>query len=183
MQKTAIETARQVLELIGEDPSREGLRETPMRIVKSWAELYGGYSQNADDLFKTFSEGACDEMVVLRDIEFYSTCEHHMLPFFGRAHIAYVPNGKVLGVSKLARVLEVYARRLQIQERLGQQVTEAIMRNLHPKGAACVIEAQHFCMVARGVRKQNSVMCTASLRGCFASEHDCRAEFYKLIGK
>lgn len=172
-----------MLEYLGEDPNREGLLETPSRVVKSWGTLFGGYKMKVEDQFKTFEEGACDELVVLRGIEFYSTCEHHMLPFSGKAHIGYIPNGKVVGVSKLARILEVYARRLQIQERIGQEVTAAIVKHLAPKGVACVLEAQHYCMTARGVQKQNSVMVTASLTGCFKDEPECRSEFYRLIGK
>lgn len=171
------------LQYIGEDPNREGLLETPSRVVKSWNTLYGGYYTDPTTLLKVFSDGACDEMVVLKDIEFYSTCEHHMLPFFGKAHIGYLPNKKIVGVSKLARLLEVFARRLQIQERIGQQVTETIMQVLKPKGCGCLLEAQHFCMTSRGVQKQNSVMVTSSLRGAFREDADLRSEFYRMIGK
>ena len=169
------------LEFIGEDPKREGLLETPARVVRSWKELFAGYQQDPICILKTFTDGACDEMVLLKNIEFYSTCEHHILPFFGKAHIAYIPNGKVVGISKLARLLEVYARRLQIQERLGQQVTEAINKYLHPKGAACILEAQHFCMVSRGIQKQNSIMVTSSLTGAFRDTPEARAELLALI--
>jgi GTP cyclohydrolase I len=170
-----------MIEFLGEDPTREGLEETPARVVKSWGTLYGGYAVNIPSIFKTFKEGACDEMVLLRDIEFYSTCEHHMLPFTGRAHIGYVPNGKVVGVSKLARLLDAFARRLQIQERIGQQVTNALTEFLNPLGCACVIEAQHYCMTSRGVQKQNSKMVTSSLTGVFRNDPAARAEFYNLI--
>jgi GTP cyclohydrolase I len=169
------------LQFIGEDPTREGLRETPARVVKSWKELYAGYNQDPKDVFKTFVEGACDEMVLLKGIELYSTCEHHALPFFGQAHIAYIPNKRVIGVSKLARLLDIFARRLQIQERICQQVTETLMKELKPKGAACVIEAQHFCMKCRGVQKQNSIMVTSSLKGDFLKNPSTRAEFMGLI--
>lgn len=179
----AVENVTRMLQHIGEDPRREGLRETPERVVRSWKTLFSGYTDDVSSYFKSFTEGACDEMVLLRDIEFYSTCEHHVLPFKGKAHIAYIPNGKVIGVSKLARILDVFARRMQIQERIGQQVTEALMQYLNPKGAACVLEAQHYCMTARGVQKQNSVMVTSSLRGCFRDEPDCRSELFRLIGK
>lgn len=175
-------TVRHILELLGEDPNREGLRETPARVVRSWSELYGGYGQDPQDILKTFEEGACDEMVLLRDVEFYSTCEHHMLPFFGRAHIAYLPNRKVVGVSKLARLLEIFARRLQIQERLGQQITTALDAALHPMGSACILEAQHFCMTSRGVAKQNSVMVTSSLTGAFREEAETRQELFAILG-
>ena len=169
------------LQYIGEDPLREGLQETPARVIRSWSELYGGYKIDPVSVFKTFKDGACDEMVLLKDIEFYSTCEHHLLPFFGKAHIAYIPDGKVVGISKLARLLEVFARRLQIQERLGQQVTEAMNKYLLPKGAACILEAQHFCMVSRGIQKQNSIMVTSSLTGVFRDKPEARSELLSLI--
>lgn len=168
------------LEYIGEDPNREGLLETPKRIVKSWDKLYGGYKIDPKSVFKSFADGACDSMVVLKDIEFFSTCEHHMLPFSGKAHIAYIPNGRVLGISKLARLLEIYSRRMQIQERIGEQIVDAIMENLGAKGAICVLEAQHHCMTARGVEKQKSIMITSSLRGVF-EEISVRNEFLTLV--
>jgi GTP cyclohydrolase I len=170
-----------LLQYINEKPEREGLKETPARVIKSYDQLFAGYKQDPADVMKVFEDGACDEMVLLRDIEFYSMCEHHMLPFFGRAHIAYIPNKKVLGVSKLARVLDIYARRLQIQERLTGQVTDALMEHLKPKGAACVLEAKHFCMVCRGVEKQNSQMVTSSLQGAFKTDVATRAEFFSMI--
>lgn len=169
------------LEYIGEDVEREGLIDTPSRVVRSWETLYGGYKMDPKELITSFKEGACDEMVILKDIEFYSTCEHHMLPFVGRAHIAYLPGGKVLGVSKLARLLDVYARRLQIQERIGQQVTEFLMEECEAVGAACILEAQHLCMTSRGVQKQNSVMQTSSLRGVFKTDASARAELMSMI--
>jgi len=147
------ENIKRILEYIGEDPEREGLIETPDRVVKSYQELYCGYGMKVEDLIKVFEDGACDEMVILKDIEFYSNCEHHMLPFFGKAHIAYIPDKQVIGVSKLARILEVFSRRLQIQERLCQQVTNALDDLLCPKGSACILEAEHFCMTSRGVQK------------------------------
>ena len=169
-----------ILESIGEDPKREGLQETPRRVVKSYKTLFGGYDTDPADVLKTFKEDTCDEMVVLRDIEFFSTCEHHMLPFHGTASIAYIPNGKVVGISKLARVLEIYARRLQIQERLTEQITFALDQVLEPLGSACVIKAKHLCMVARGVEKQNSVMVTSSLTGAFR-DAVVRQEFMGLV--
>jgi len=168
------------LQFIGEDPTREGLVETPKRVVKSWDKIYGGYDQKPEDVLKIFEEGACDEMVLLKDIEFYSTCEHHMLPFYGTAHIAYIPDKKIVGISKLARLLEIYTRRLQIQERIGDQVTGTLMEQLAPKGAACILEAQHFCMTSRGVEKQNSIMVTSSLKGAFLDDRSARAEFIQL---
>lgn len=170
-----------ILEYIGEDPHREGLIDTPKRVVKSYEKLFGGYKQDPKEVLKTFKEGACDEMVLLKNIEFYSTCEHHMLPFYGKAHIAYIPDKRVIGVSKLARVLEIYSRRLQIQERLCQQVTKALDELLQPKGSACVLEAQHFCMTSRGVEKQDSIMVTSSLTGVFSTNPTTRAEFLQLI--
>lgn len=172
-----------ILKYIGENPSREGLVETPKRIRKSWDKLYGGYNMDPKDLLKTFDKETYSQMVVLKDIEFYSTCEHHMLPFFGKAHIAYIPGKKVIGVSKLARLLEIYARRMQIQERIGEQVTTFLMKELKAKGAACVLEAQHFCMTSRGVEKQNAKMVTSSLKGAFLKEPETRQEFFSMIGK
>jgi GTP cyclohydrolase IA len=173
---------REIIAYLGEDVNRSGLIDTPDRVVRSFKELYKGYSQSVDGVLKVFDEPT-DEMVVLNNIEFYSMCEHHMLPFFGKAHIGYLPDGKVIGVSKLARILDIYARRLQIQERLGIQVVEALMDHLKPKGAGIIIEAQHFCMICRGVNKQNSVMKTSSLRGVFRDDPATRAEFLSLIGK
>jgi len=177
------ENIKRILQYIGEDVEREGLRETPSRVVKSYSYIFGGYKEDVSKVMKVFKEESSDEMIVLKDIEFYSTCEHHMQPFFGKAHIAYIPDGKVLGVSKLARVLEIYARRLQIQERLTDQITEAIMKHLEPLGAACMIEAKHFCMICRGVEKQNSIMMTSSLKGAFKDKPEVRSEFLTLIGK
>lgn len=175
------EVILRLLEQIGEDPTREGLLETPKRVVEMHKEVFGGYSQNPEDILKVFEDGACDEMVLLKDIEFYSYCEHHMVPFMGKAHIAYLPNGRVIGVSKLARLLDIYAKRLQIQERIGQQVVEALMKYLEPLGAACIIEAQHLCMKSRGVKKQSSVMVTSAVRGLFREDAAARAELMSLI--
>lgn len=177
------ENVIRMLEYIGEDPKREGLVETPKRVVKSWGELYSGYDKDPKDILKVFEDGACDEMVLLKNVEFVSSCEHHAIPFMGVAHIGYIPDGKVIGVSKLARLLEIYTRRLQIQERIGQQVTEVLMRELKPKGCGCVLEAKHLCMVARGVEKQHSEMITSSMRGNFKSDVQVRQEFLSLIGK
>jgi len=161
----------QLLVGIGENPNREGLQETPMRVVKSFKQLFGGYQLDPMDVMKTFDANGHDEIVVLKNVEFYSMCEHHMLPFFGHAHIAYIPNKKVIGVSKLARLLDIYSRRLQIQERLCDQITTALMEGLNPRGAACIIEANHLCMRMRGVEKQNSVMQTSSLKGAFIDKN------------
>lgn len=175
------ENIRRLLEYIGEDPNREGLIETPKRILKAYDRLFGGYRQNAQDLMKVFEDGACNEMVILKNIRFYSTCEHHMLPFFGVAHVAYIPNGKVVGVSKLARLVDMYARRMQIQERIGTQVVDTLMQLLNAKGAACVIRAQHMCMTSRGVENQTAEMVTSALRGAFLENVQTRMEFMQMI--
>lgn len=170
-----------ILQYLGEKPDREGLIDTPNRVVKSWAELYAGYSQKPEDVLTAFDSDGYDQIVLLRDIELYSTCEHHMLPFYGKAHVAYIPDKKVIGISKLARLVDIYARRLQIQERIGEQVTGALMDHLKPLGAACMIEAQHMCMCARGVGKQHSTMTTSSIRGAFAKDSAARAELITMI--
>lgn len=173
-----------MFEYLGEDATREGLADTPNRVVKSWDKLYGGYLQKPEDILTTFSEDDViphDQIILLKEIEFYSTCEHHLLPFVGKAHVAYIPRDKVVGISKLARIVEIYARRLQVQERIGNQVTKAIMDNLNSKAAACVIESKHFCMTCRGVEKQNSVMVTSSLRGTFLVDGKTRQELMTLI--
>ena len=175
------DNVRRLIEYLGDDPNREGLLETPGRVVRSYGELFSGYDKKPEDVIKTFADGSCDEMVIARNIEFVSTCEHHMLPFFGRAHIAYIPNGRVIGISKLVRLLEIFSRRLQIQERLCQQVTTALDEHLKPKGSACILEAKHLCMVSRGVEKQHSEMITTSLTGVFRdSDNDARREFLSM---
>lgn len=177
----ACDAVHQLLRHIGEDVTREGLKGTPERVVRSYRELFGGYRVDVPKLLTVFEDDTSDEMIILRDIEFHSVCEHHMQPFFGKAHVAYVPNERVVGISKLARVVDAYARRLQIQERLTSQVTDALMAHLKPKGAACVVESQHFCMVCRGVRKQNSRMITSSLVGVFKDDARARSEFLAMI--
>lgn len=167
---------------IGENPKREGLKDTPQRVLRSYDELFAGYQMDVAKILTIFEDDTANEMVVLRDIELYSFCEHHMLPFFGKAHVAYLPQGRLIGLSKLARIVDAFAKRLQIQERLTQQVTQAIDDHLRPKGAACIIEASHFCTRCRGVGKQNSVMVTSSLTGAF-QEAAVRDEFFRLIGK
>lgn len=167
--------------VIGDDPDRPGLKDTPSRVRRSYAELFRGYNTDIKGLFKVFDEKHSDEMILCRKIEFWSTCEHHLLPFFGHASVAYIPNqGKVVGLSKLARVVDAYARRLQIQERMTSQITEALKEHLKPRGAACVIEATHLCMVCRGVQKQQSQFVTSSLTGEF-HEPEVRAELFSLI--
>ena len=160
-----------LLPLIGEDDQREGLKETPIRVSKAYRnEIFKGYNQDPVECFKVFDSETYNQMVLLRDVEMYSMCEHHMLPFFGKAHVAYIPGKKIIGISKLARLLEIYSRRLQIQERIGEQVTSDLMKYLEPVGAACIIEANHLCMRMRGVGKQNSIMVTSSLKGVFLEE-------------
>jgi GTP cyclohydrolase I len=177
----ATELIKGILAQLGEDPSRDGLKNTPLRVVKSWKELYGGYSQKPEDVLTVFEKGTYDQIVVLKHIEFYSTCEHHMLPFSGVAHIGYLPGDKVIGISKLARLLEIYARRLQIQERIGEQVTEALMIHLKALGAGCIIDAKHSCIQCRGIQKQNSVMTTSSVKGIFKEDPTVKQEFIDLI--
>ena len=170
-----------ILEYIGDDPTREGLLETPKRVVKSWNDLYCGYKDDAAiHLSKIFSSDS-DEMVIVKDIEFYSTCEHHMLPIIGKAHVAYIPGGKVVGLSKIARVVEVFARRLQIQEQMTEQIATSMMKHIAGcKGVGVVIEAEHLCMSSRGIKKQRSTTTTSALKGVF-TERDTRAEFLSLI--
>lgn len=173
---------RSILIAIGEDPEREGLAETPKRVVKSWRELYAGYTQDPSEILaKSFACEDYDEMVLLKDIEFISTCEHHMLPFIGRAHVAYIPKGRVVGISKLARLVDCFARRLQIQEQMTAQIACAISAHLQPAGVAVVLEAHHQCMSCRGVGKKNSKMVTSALYGVFRDNPATRAEFMALI--
>lgn len=169
-----------LIEYIGDDPNRDGLRDTPERVIRSYSELFAGYQTDPESLITTFDDDS-DEMILLKDIEFYSTCEHHLMPFIGKAHIAYIPDGRVVGISKLARILEVYTRRLQIQERICKQMTGLLMKALKPKGAACVLQAKHLCMTARGVNKQQSEMITSSLEGVFLNQQDTREEFFSAI--
>jgi GTP cyclohydrolase IA len=179
-EKPAEDAVIRLLEVIGEDPRRQGLLETPKRVLASYEKLFGGYMVDPVDLVKTFDKESYDQMVLLKNIEVYSMCEHHMLPFIGKAHVAYIPRNKVIGISKLARIVEAYSRRLQIQERLTDEITECLMANLQPIGAACVIEAEHLCMRMRGVEKQNSVMVTSSLKGVFLEKPAARDEFMRL---
>jgi GTP cyclohydrolase IA len=173
---------RQTLSLLGEDVQREGLEKTPERVAKAMQYLTQGYQQNAIDILNSakFNEDV-SEMVIVKDIELYSLCEHHMLPFVGKAHVAYIPNGYITGLSKIARVVDVFARRLQVQERLTTQILESIDTALNPIGVAVVIEASHFCMMMRGVSKQNSVTTTSAFSGAFTKE-PTRSEFLRLIG-
>lgn len=175
------EKYQSIIESIGEDVSRDGLLKTPERASKAMQYLTSGYEMNAEEVLKSalFNEGY-SEMVIIKDIELYSLCEHHMLPFFGKAHIAYIPNGKIVGLSKVPRVVDIFARRLQVQERLTDQIVNCINNVLEPQGVAVVIEASHLCMMMRGVQKQNSVTTTSAFRGAF-KDIETRTEFLKLI--
>jgi GTP cyclohydrolase IA len=177
-----IKNYQSIIGLLGEDPQREGLLKTPERMAKAMQYMTHGYQQNAVEILNSarFKEEV-SEMVIVKDIELFSMCEHHLLPFFGKAHIAYIPNGYITGLSKLARVVDVYARRLQVQERLTTQILKAIKESLQPLGVAVVIEAKHLCMMMRGVQKQNSVTTTSAFDGEFLNNHVTRNEFLKLI--
>ena len=173
---------KMILEAVGEDPARDGILETPKRVAKMYQEVFGGSLYNPDDHLKTcFDEEHHEEIILLKDIPFYSMCEHHLLPFSGVAHVAYIPSGKVVGLSKLARVVEGYSRRPQIQERLTNQVAEAVFKCLNAKGSCVVMEASHACMTIRGVKKSGSKMLTSALRGVFKENPASRAEVFSLI--
>jgi GTP cyclohydrolase I len=176
------ELLRQLLIELGEDPSREGLQLTPSRVRKSLAFLTGGYAQQPQEVLGTaIFEEHYDEMVLVRDIEMYSLCEHHLLPFYGKCHIAYIPDGKIVGLSKLPRIVDVFSRRLQVQERLTTQIAQALEELLRPKGVAVVTEAYHLCMMMRGVQKQNSTTLASCMLGAFKEEDKTRSEFLSLI--
>ena len=173
---------RELLQAIGEDVDREGLQRTPDRAARALEFLTQGYRQNLDEIINgAVFESSASEIILVKDIELYSLCEHHLLPFIGRAHVAYLPNGKVIGLSKVARIVDVFARRLQIQENLTTQVAESLMRCLEPSGVAVVVEAKHLCMMMRGVEKQNSVMKTSCLLGTFKDDARTRSEFLSLL--
>ncbi|ARJ55755.1 GTP cyclohydrolase I FolE [Campylobacter cuniculorum] len=182
MQKKFENCVKTILELIGENPQREGLLKTPTRIFKTYEFLTSGYKQDIDEILNgALFESSNNEMILVRDIEFYSLCEHHLLPFFGRVHVAYIPNSKVVGLSKIPRLVEVFARRLQIQEQLTEQIADALMQNVGAKGVGVVIEARHMCIEMRGIQKANSTTSTSALRGLFLKNEKTREEFFTLI--
>ncbi|MFA5880442.1 MAG: GTP cyclohydrolase I FolE [Candidatus Margulisiibacteriota bacterium] len=176
------ELYKKLLISIGEDPEREGLLKTPHRAAKAMKELTKGYEENLDEIVnKAIFTSSMDEMVIVKSINFYSLCEHHLLPFFGKCHVAYIPQGKVIGLSKIPRIVEIFARRLQIQENMTQEIAKSILNYTDAEGVGVVVEAQHLCMMMRGVEKQNSVMTTSCMLGSFRSETATRAEFLSLI--
>lgn len=183
MDQEAIRKASKViLKAIGEDPNREGLLKTPERIARAYAEILSGYRTDPKTLInQALFDVDYDEMVIIKKIEFYSMCEHHMLPFFGHAHVAYIPKGKVIGLSKIPRIVEMYARRLQIQERMTKQIADFIVKTIHPLGVGVVVEGQHLCMMMRGVKKEQARMTTSAMRGIFRTRMDTRMEFLNRI--
>jgi GTP cyclohydrolase IA len=175
---------KRMLELLGEDPAREGLEKTPLRVAKALADLTSGYNADIDALInRAVFEETYNEMVVVKDIRFYSLCEHHMLPFFGVAHVAYIPKGKIIGLSKLPKLVQVFAQRLQVQERLTQQIAETLLKKLSPLGVAVVIEARHLCMEMRGARSQDSPTVTSAMLGGFRERQQTRDEFLSFINR
>jgi len=173
---------KEIIVRLGEDPAREGLLRTPARVHKAFEFLTRGYNEDPEALLKNaLFTVTYDEMVIVKDVEVFSLCEHHMLPFFGKVHVAYIPNGKVIGLSKIPRLIEVFSRRLQIQERLTTQIAETIQKVIQPQGVGVVIEARHLCMMMRGVEKQHSAAVTSSMLGCFREEQETRTEFLSLI--
>ncbi len=183
-QETIIGSVRSILESVGEDPEREGLLKTPERVAKAYGELLSGYRTDPLEVLNdAIFEVSYDEMVIVRDIEFYSMCEHHMLPFLGRAHVAYLPKGKVIGLSKIPRIVDMFARRLQVQERMTRQIADLVDELLHPKGVAVVVEGLHLCSVMRGVKKHDARMTTSSMSGAFRTNLPTRQEFLDNISR
>lgn len=182
---SAEDSVVRMLQAIGEDPNREGLKETPTRVVKAWGEWFKGYRQKPEDFIKTFEDGAenCDEMVLLTEIPVFSHCEHHLAPFIGVAHVAYIPNGRIVGLSKIPKIVDMFARRLQVQERLTNQIADCLQATLSPLGVAVVVKAKHFCMATRGVKMPNVDTTTSAMRGVFFSKPETRAEFMGLLPK
>jgi len=175
------ELVSEIIRRIGDDPDREGLKQTPERVAKSLAFLTQGYGMKSEDVINgALFEESHQNMILVKDIEMYSLCEHHMLPFFGKVHVAYIPNGKIVGLSKTARLVEVYARRLQVQERMTEQIAQAVWERVEPEGVGVVVEAYHLCMMMRGVQKQNSKTITSAMRGSFLDDQMTRDEFLRL---
>ena len=176
------EQYRKLIELIGEDVNRDGLKNTPQRAAKAFTYLTNGYNEDTSKVINdALFESDNDEMIIVKDIELYSLCEHHMLPFFGKCHVGYLPNGKIIGLSKVARIVDIFARRLQVQESLTKQIAETLLKHTNAKGIGVVIEAKHLCMMMRGVEKQNSTMTTSCMLGDFRSKSSTRSEFLSLI--
>ncbi|MBA4336907.1 GTP cyclohydrolase I FolE [bacterium] len=175
------EVGVQFLKSLDDDPKREGLLDTPKRFAAACKALYSGYNQKPEDVMRVFDDESYDEMIVVKDIEFYSTCEHHLIPFYGKAHIGYIPNGKIAGLSKMPRIVEIFSRRLQNQERLTSQIAKAMDDLLKPKGVGVILEAKHLCMMARGVEKQNAVVTTSTLTGLFKNNINTRSEFLRHL--
>ncbi len=182
MQAAFEQAVKTMMKSVGENPEREGLQKTPERVFKAYEFMYGGYKEDPKAILESaIFSSSNDEMVLIKDIELYSTCEHHLLPIIGRAHVAYIPDGKVVGLSKIPRVVDVFSRRMQIQEQLTEQIADAIMQTIQPKGVAVVIQARHMCMEMRGVEKINSTTTSSALRGLFKKDEKTRAEFFNLI--
>ncbi len=180
-QEKITQLMRELLIELGENPEREGLQKTPQRIAKSYEKIFGGYGKNPKDMVTVFDDEDYDEMIICKDIDFYSTCEHHLQPFFGKIAIGYIPKKKIIGISKLPRLVEIYSRRMQNQERLTMQIAKALTEILEPKGVGVVIEGKHLCMMARGVEKQNASMTTSYCTGLFKTDSRTRSEFLRLI--
>lgn len=174
--------AKELIKEIGENPDREGLKDTPRRIAKSFEKIFGGYGKDPANILTEFDGENYDEMIICKDIDFYSNCEHHMQPFFGKISIGYIPDKKIVGISKLPRIVEIFSRRLQNQERLTMQIAKSLEKLLNPKGVGVVMTGKHLCMMARGVEKQNTTMITSSFKGLFKKDSKTRSEFLKLIG-
>ena len=174
---------KEMLLRLGDDPNREGLIETPARVVKAWKEWFSGYGKDPKDVIKLFSDGAegCDQLVLVKKIPVFSHCEHHCAPIFGMAHVGYIPHDKIIGLSKINRLVDMFARRLQVQERLTNQIADALEEHLAPIGVGVVLECRHFCIESRGVKQQGSATTTSALRGTIKDEHECRAEFMGLV--
>lgn len=181
MENIAEQSALQILQYIGEDTNREGLVETPKRMRRAWEEIFSGYKTDPKDLVKTFSQGTCKEMVILKNCEFYSTCEHHFFPFFGHISIGYIPHDKVIGVSKLARLVDCFSKRMQIQERMTSQIADFLETELEARGVYVICEGVHFCMTSRGIKKQDASMITSAIRGVFKENSEARSEFLTLV--